>query len=1139
MDSLIGRALGRYQIVAEIGRGGMGVVYRATDTRLKRDVALKVLPEDLVADPERRQRFIREAQTASQLSHPNIGVIYEVDEADGRTFITMELIRGEQLSDVLARGGVPLAHALDIAIGVAEGLARAHDVGIIHRDLKPANVMITEDGHAKIIDFGLAKLVASNVDDVASTAAVTDPAVVMGTIAYMSPEQARGLRLDHRTDVFSFGVVVYEVLAHQRPFRGHSSLDTMNAILHGPTPSLPVPLPGTIASVEAHADLQRLVEKCLAKDPAARYQGMRDVVVDLRAARGHLESAPHAPATTTNPLSVPVVPVSRAPRGIRWRPVLVAGAAAAALTAGALLWWPHLFPPRVVLSTSGKPSVAVMYFQNNTGNTQLDWLRTGLTEMLVTDLSQSPDVEILGTDRLYNILRDLHRQNDAVVSFDTVQEIARRAGVHSVLVGSYVKAGETIRINMTLQEAATGKIISSDRVEAAGEANLFSVVDVLTRRLKQTFADAMPGPAARPMLAAPGAPDATSLDRSLSDVTTSSPEAFRAYAQGMALHQRGLDPEAVPLLENAIAIDQQFALAMTKLAIVHNNLGHMDLREQYARRAIEHADRLGPRERYYIEGYYYSLRDATLVRGIESYKTLVQLYPDEVSGLNNLATIYIGLERYADALPLLQAVARRDPTFTVGQINLSSAYAAVGQLDQSREVLDTFLRRDPAHPVAQRQVAFVLMALDKDDEALAALAKADAIDGGRPDSVFGRAIVHMRRGQIAETEALAQQLLRSTDSFPMMVGTILTINVQERQGRTAAALAAIDAMTAKPMARGSDQTSIVRGLAAKLLLDSGRPALALAQAERSIAEAVTSVTGSDSACFRVLALSRLGRDADAAKALAELTERAKALPGPRDMRRVHWLIGVMALDHHRVQPAIAELLEAERMLSPRTVVPPPAPHARVWFDLGQAYFAAGDDANAAARFERVVSRVEGVHYPIEFVRSLYFLGQIAERRGDIAKARQFYQRFVDSWAAGDIDRAEVALAQKKLASGLGASAPSSRNARGGQTSGNRRLTPTHVGILSNEAHIYKCRSAIREALQDRVLDCDRPHGRVHAVGRDSGSPESPRGNLHLRASRLSRISPAVPRHGQDARGRRDSRSGISTTQGVGVRWTGV
>ena len=472
---MIGRTLSHYEILDEISRGGMGIVYRARDINLGREVALKVLPEDLMKDDVRRGRLVQEARAAAVLEHPHIAVIHEVGEAEGVTFIAMELIRGEKLSETLQRGSLPQKRALDLAAEVAEGLARAHDRGIIHRDVKPANVMVTEDGHAKIIDFGLAKLVEP-VSESSATATVqapqTDPGLVMGTVAYMSPEQARGLTVDHRSDVFSFGVMLYELLVGRPPFQGKSQLDTLHAILTDPVPALSATagLPA-----EAVADVQRIIAKCTAKDRDDRYQGMKDVVVDLRGARRRLESAPVAASGATAPAAAGKSPAA----GLRVsRPVLLGGAALVAVAAALAIWRPWRAGGagnEAVAAGEGKPSVAVLYFENQTGDTSLDWMRTGLTDMMVTDLSQSSDIEVLGTDRLYQILDELHRADDRVISADLIQQIAQRAKVDRVLVGSYVKAGDTIRINARLQEAATGKIVTSERVEGAGESSLFFI----------------------------------------------------------------------------------------------------------------------------------------------------------------------------------------------------------------------------------------------------------------------------------------------------------------------------------------------------------------------------------------------------------------------------------------------------------------------------------------------------------------------------------------------------------------------------------------------------------------------------------------------------------------------------------------
>ena len=407
---MIGRTLSHYQILEEISRGGMGIVYRALDVKLGREVALKVLPPELVADPERRRRFEQEARAAAALEHPHIAVIHEIGEAEGVTFIAMELIKGDKLRDALAQRQLPVARALDLALEVGEGLAKAHTRGVVHRDLKPANIMLTEDGHAKIIDFGLAKLTepsstgGSEIETLLQKE--TDPGIVMGTVSYMSPEQARGGKVDHRSDIFSFGIVLHEMLNGRPPFQGPSGVETLNAILKSPAP--PLSALGSEVSPEATAEVQRLLDKCLAKDPEERYQTIKDTVVDLRAARRRLESG--------------AVGAARPARRI-WL-LAGAGALAALLVVVAILLLPHRRRANEPARPSTKPSLAVLYFENNTGDPSLDWLRRALTDMLVTDLSQSPQIDVLSTDRLYQILKELNRLDERVTSFDVVEQVA-------------------------------------------------------------------------------------------------------------------------------------------------------------------------------------------------------------------------------------------------------------------------------------------------------------------------------------------------------------------------------------------------------------------------------------------------------------------------------------------------------------------------------------------------------------------------------------------------------------------------------------------------------------------------------------------------------------------------------------------
>jgi TolB-like protein/tetratricopeptide (TPR) repeat protein len=1007
MDPLIGTALGRYRVLAELGRGGMGVVYRALDTTLNREVALKVLPAATVGDDDRR-RLLREAQMASQLDHAHIGVVHEVGEAGGVTYIAMELMRGGSLGQLLGRR-LPLSRALDLATEVAEGLARAHEGGVVHRDLKPANVMITGDGHAKIIDFGLAKAVPSGEALAAAETAApsTSPGLVKGTAAYMSPEQARAEALDARSDIFSFGVMFYQMMAGHLPFQGASYVDTLHAIVHDPAPALVWPAGGP--SAETQQDLRRLIDKCLAKDPGARYQTARDLVVDLRSARRRLEGG-----TATSSL-VGVAAPRRAGRLGVWGLSL-----AAVVLAAAGGWWAtHRVPPPAPLVPGDRPSVAVLYFQNNTGNAQLDWLRAGLTNMVVTDLSQSPDVEVLSTDRMYQILAYLKRQNDPVLSSDTVREVARLGGVRHVLLGNYVKAGDAIRLDVTVQDAVSGRIVSAEHLEAPTEASLFSTVDDLTRRVQS-------GLSATATHAPPGGlvngPDASraaesGMYRDLREVSTSSIDAFRAYSQGVTFLERGEPREAEPLLLKAIELDPSFALAMGRLAAVEYNLRRPDVSAAYAKRARDLSSRLSARDRLYLDGVSYGVDEETVERGIAAFHQLLVLDPEHYAAKHNLALLESEVGLDADSVRLGEELRQNVFVIPTSLSNLAGGYVALDQFDQARAVTDDELRRFPASADAYRQQASFFTAFVHLDEARAAYDRADTIDGGDSAALSGRWALAVLAHDWTAAGVLVAAEQKAADPFAKFAAALDTVVDELYHGRSGAALAELHRQdSGGPW--GPTMSAQLNVAEADLELALGRPQAALPAAERarrSPGQSLLTPLGLSRARLAI-ALSALGRDAEAQTPLAEIATRAAAEPGSREKSRLHEVAGLIALGHHDTQAAISELTLAEALLPARSDYGPPPPQPRVWFALASAYLAAGKDDQAEKRLTRLTSGAERVFYPVEYVRSLFLLGQIADRRGDEARTASYYRQFVDYWDQGDMDRDRVAAAKAKLAS---------------------------------------------------------------------------------------------------------------------------
>jgi serine/threonine-protein kinase len=409
--------LSHFEIIEAIGSGGMGMVYRARDLNLDREVALKVLPPELVADAARKRRFILEAKAAAALQHPHIAVVYEIDDADGTSFIAMELIGGDSLRDAIETGLLPADHALQLAVEIAEGLAFAHGKGIVHRDLKPANIMITEQGHAKLIDFGIAKLIEALGDEETVAETVADEGTVagkmIGTVAYMSPEQARGAEVDHRSDIFSFGIVLYELLTGERPFSGPTRMDTISAILQAPAPELT----STSADVspEAMSGLRRLVRRCLAKDPTTRYQDMDELLTELSTTRRYLDS-------------------------------------------GSL--------PTFAAASQRMPSIAVLPFANLSTEPENEYFSDGLAEELIHALAQLENLHVASR------MSSFQFKGRAV----DVREVGERLGVEKVVEGSVRKAGNRVRVTAQLISAADGYQVWSQRFDRTME-DIFAIQD--------------------------------------------------------------------------------------------------------------------------------------------------------------------------------------------------------------------------------------------------------------------------------------------------------------------------------------------------------------------------------------------------------------------------------------------------------------------------------------------------------------------------------------------------------------------------------------------------------------------------------------------------------------------------------------
>ena len=945
----------------------------------------------MAADPDRRMRFEREAKAVAALNHPNIVTIHSVEETDQQTFLTMELVHGKSLTDLLPEGGLPLNRFFELALSLIDAIGTAHEKGIIHRDLKPDNIMITEEGRLKVLDFGLAKLreAFTGTADLTQlpTTAETREGLILGTVTYMSPEQAQGQAVDYRSDIFSLGIILYEMATGQRPFRGENNISVISAIIK----DTPEPITGVKASLPQ--PLARFIQRALEKKPADRYQSAFDLRRDLEDLKREVDTGELLASGTRPPVEFRK----------RWSAPAVAGIflfLAAAVFGGWMFLTRRAGPTTV--SPGGPdagPSLAVFYFDNITGDPELDWLRTGLTDMLVTDLSQSPNIRVLGTARLYQILEKTGSLGQSKTSFAAVQAVAREANVTTALVGSFVKSGSTIRISARLQDVESGEVLTSERVEGEGDESIFALVDDLTRRIKRQYD-----------LPAGG----SDLDRDLRDVTTASLEAYRYYAEGIKLHERLKEQEALLLLEKAVEVDPDFAMALAKLSVAYGNLRDQDKAQQYAKQALDRIDHLSDRERYYIEGHYYSLRPETRQRSIEAYEKAVELYPDHTSARNNLAQQYMALERYEDAIRHLEELRRRGMTFPGTYSSLAGVYAAVGKPEKGYDVLREYVRDNPDNAAGHRNLAGFATKSGRYEEALQILDTAESLEPGNLEVEEQRWMVYALTERWDEAEAAADKLLDSASPQLVFRGEgCLALN-RLYEGRAIEALAVLnDGLGSLP--EGGTWSGLFQVYLAGLEYDVEDYDAALEHARAAIESAghVPYVT-TRSRGLAALALTKMGREPEAQVEVAALRDSLASLPEKLRDQIQAGMNGELALARGDFPAAIEEFARAQELLPPE-MMDVESQHAWVWFGLGTAYLESGRPKEALPWFRRIAeSHMERIVFPIQYVRSFYYLGQIHESRGETEQAAENYRRFLDYWQDGDMDRERVEEARRKV-----------------------------------------------------------------------------------------------------------------------------